>query len=450
MNKEAFIETTPCLLVVDDEASQRLLIKAVMEEEGWLVKEASNGLEALNILDQENVQVILADLKMPKMDGLELLHKVQSIDSHLPVILLTAFGTVDLAVEAMKKGAFDFLTKPTDIEELKSTLNKAYTYFLASSEKYASGFHQQLEIIGQSKIMQQLIQLVRQVAPSEANILITGESGTGKELVANALHKLSLRAKEPLIKVNCASLPDNLLESELFGYVKGAFTGAYKDKPGRFLLAHKGTLFLDEIGEMPLNLQSKLLRALQEKTIEPLGAIHSVPVDVRFICATNKDLKQEVEKGNFREDLYFRINVIEIHLPPLRERKEDIPLLVNHFLKKLGDKNRKKIHKVSPEFLEQLTYYDWPGNVRELENILERAIILCPSDTLEVNQLPPHLLPQKNSRAIQENLEEAEKKAIIEALKANNGHREKTAQALGISRRTLQYKLKKYGLTKKR
>lgn len=443
-------DSLPCLLVVDDEKSQRLLAKAVMEEAGWIVLEARDGLEALEILNQENVQVVLADIRMPKLNGLELLERIQRFDPYLPVILLTAFGTVDLAVEAMKKGAFDFLTKPTDIEELKDTLNKAYSYFLASSGKYSPGLHDKLEIIGQSQAINNLIQLIEQVAPSEANILITGESGTGKELVANAIHQLSLRSKEPLIKVNCASLPDNLLESELFGYVKGAFTGAYKDKPGRFLLAHKGTLFLDEIGELPLNLQAKLLRALQEKTIEPLGALHTIPVDVRFICATNRDLREEVAKGNFREDLFFRINVLEINIPPLRERKEDIPLLINHFLKKLGQKNRKKIKKVSPDFLSALNNYDWPGNVRELENVLERAIILCPTDTLDVNQLPPHLLPIKNQPKIQENIEEAEKKAILEALEANNGHREKTAQALGISRRTLQYKLKKYGLIKRK
>jgi two-component system NtrC family response regulator len=301
--------------------------------------------------------------------------------------------------------------------------------------------------------MRRVKELIEQAGPSEAHVLVTGESGTGKELVAEALHRASARSAGPLVKVNCAALPAELLESELFGYKKGAFTGANKDKPGRFQAASGGTLFLDEIGDMPMALQAKLLRVLQERRVEPLGGAEPEPADARIVAATHRDLKREAAAGNFREDLYFRLNVLEIRIPPLSERREDIPVLAAHLLERLAEKNRRRIRRVSPRFLEALADYDWPGNVRELENVLERAIILSRSETLGPEDLPAQVFggEEAASEAVSDghgqSLDEAEKRAIIQALDAHAGHRGRTADALGVSRRTLQYKLKKYGLT---
>ncbi|WP_243544109.1 sigma-54-dependent transcriptional regulator [Pseudodesulfovibrio tunisiensis] len=454
------------VLVVDDEHGHRLMVRAVLEDENWTVIEAGSGEAALRALAEaaENFvqpDVALVDMKMPGMDGLELLRELQVRRPGLPVVLLTAFGSVGSAVEAMKKGAFDYLTKPADNEELKAVLNKAYEYhrLLEENTRLKEEAGGDLNFIGASPGVERVRDLIAQAGPSEATVLILGESGTGKELVAEGLHRASLRKDRPLVNVNCAALPDDLLESELFGYEKGAFTGAVKDKPGRFQLASGGTLFLDEIGEMPAALQAKLLRALQEKIVEPLGSVKPVPTDVRIIAATNRDLKAEVASGRFREDLYYRLAVLEIRIPPLRDRKEDLPLLVSFLLRRLGRKNNKIIRTVTPAFLDALSGYDWPGNVRELENVLERALILSRSDTLGPDLLPPQITagagaydqpeadePHVSSPA---SLEEAEKLAIIRALEENGGHRERTAEALGISRRTLQYKLKKFGLTRR-
>jgi two-component system NtrC family response regulator len=379
--------------------------------------------------------------------------------------MLTAYGTVGSAVEAMKRGAFDYLTKPADNEELLTVVDKAREYGRLVDEnetlrRSLAGERLNRRIVGTSRPMLDVLELVEQAGPSEATVLILGESGTGKELVAEALHETSLRAGKPLIKVNCAALPGNLLESELFGYAKGAFTGAAKDKPGRFQLAEGGTLFLDEIGEMEPELQAKLLRALQDRTVEPLGSVQPVQVDVRILAATNKTLWDEVQAGRFREDLYYRLNVLEIVVPPLRERIEDLPLLVSHLLEKLSAKNRRDVRSVSPRFMEALSGYHWPGNVRELENVLERALILSRSDTLGPESLPQQFQAGggqgPRERAGDDDgesgpisLDDAEKDALVRALEAHGGHREKTADALGISRRTLQYKLRKYGLTKR-
>lgn len=486
------------LLVVDDEASHRLMIRAITEDAGWRVYEAASGEEGLDIYAATpDISVALVDMKMSGIDGHETLRRLHAINQTLPVVLLTAYGTVGSAVDAMKHGAFDYLTKPADNDELLLTLTRAHEYSQLQQENSrlraeVSSNDALNAIVGNSPVIVKIHELIRQAGPSEATVLITGESGTGKELIAEALHATSARSANPLVKVNCAALPGQLLESELFGYEKGAFTGAVKDKPGRFQLADGGTLFLDEIGEIPLELQAKLLRALQERIVEPLGSVKPVSVDVRILAATNKNLRQAVMEGTFREDLFFRLNVLEIASPALRHHLDDLPILVNHLLNKLSQKNKKSIRSISPKFLDYLASYSWPGNVRELENVLERALILNRSDILEADSLPPHILqatslqagarqaqlplattaaplfmdeeksPAQNSvssvqkaRAEQEYgsqahlLEHAEKTALIKALTLHNGHRQKTAEALGISRRTLQYKLKKYGLNKR-
>ncbi|SIO26608.1 sigma-54-dependent transcriptional regulator [Halodesulfovibrio marinisediminis] len=520
------------LLVIDDEPALRMMVRAVVEDAGWSVAEASSGEAGLEHLASHNVNVVLLDMRMTGIDGSETLAIIQEKYPNLPVIMLTAFGTVGSAVEAMKRGAFDYLSKPADNDELIAVLEKAYTHgrLLAENDNLRKKFignDPSEKIIGNCEAMQNMLELIRQVGPTEATVLVMGESGTGKELIAEALHERSNRAAFPMVKVNCAALPGNLLESELFGYVRGAFTGAVKDKPGRFQLAKGGTLFLDEVGEMPIELQAKLLRALQERVVEPLGAVKPVEVDVRIIAATNRNLRESVAKGEFREDLYFRLNVLEIISPPLRERLEDLPILVSRLLDKLGRKNRKRVRGVSPDFMQKLTTHSWPGNVRELENVLERALILSRSEILNVESLPPlfteppkpapamqpqyapqdlhgygqpnpampnggefagqnpaqspvdytrtdfspqagynnqaayngqqgyngqpPMPPQNSNRSISrpKTLDDAERQALIEALNANGGHRERTADALGISRRTLQYKLRKYGLTKR-
>lgn len=445
------------VLVIDDEPAHRLMVRVVLGDAGFRVLEADNGATGLNILRTKSVDVVLLDMRMPGMSGLEVLQRLREGGTFPPVIMLTAFGNVGSAVEAMKTGAFDYLSKPADNDELLAVVQKAAEHASLRREnrelKKQIGRMRETRIIGDSPDMRAVVELIEQVGPSEANVLILGESGTGKELVAQMLHEHSHRKNGPLVKVNCAALPENLLESELFGYVKGAFTGAAQDKPGRFQLAEGGTLFLDEIGELPLTLQAKILRALQERVVEPLGGIAPVSVDVRFIAATNRRLPDMIEKGTFREDLYYRLNVLEIRIPPLRERLEDIPLLADYLLRKLGQKNSKPLRSVSREFLEALMRYEWKGNVRELENVLERSLILCRDDILDVRDLPDHLRAPAESAAsslsvLKESpLEAAERNALEDTLRKCGGHRERTAKALGISRRTLQYRLKKYGLT---
>jgi two-component system NtrC family response regulator len=441
------------------------MIRAVMEDGGWQVQEAGTAEQGLEILGgakgPQGPSVVLLDMKLPGMGGMEALARVRQVAPQVPVVMLTAHGTVGSAVEAMKRGAFDYLTKPSDNEELKTVLAKAHEYGQLLEEnrdlKQKVGRDEAgRRLIGKSSPMRQVRELAEQVGPSEATVLILGESGTGKELAAELVHVMSPRRDQTLIKVNCAALPGELLESELFGYQKGAFTGAVKDKPGRFQLAHGGTIFLDEVGELPLALQAKLLRALQERVVEPLGGVKPVPTDVRVIAATNRDLRDEVAKGRFREDLYYRLAVLEIRMPSLRQHLEDLPELVAHLLASLGAKNKKTVRAVSPQFLERLGAHDWPGNVRELENVLERAIILSRRDTLYPDTLPPHLQagPEPAAPQVKESwpehfgqdLDEAERRVIVAALEANQGHRERTAQALGMSRRTLQYKLRKFGL----
>ncbi|MDL2216221.1 sigma-54 dependent transcriptional regulator [Desulfovibrio sp. OttesenSCG-928-M14] len=475
--------TDKSVLVTDDEPGHRLMVRAVLEDAGWRVFEAASGEEALALFrsDPQYTHVALVDMNMPGMDGQATLTRLHEVNAALPVILLTAYGTVGAAVEAMKRGAFDYLTKPADNDELVLTLNRAFDYSRLQDENTRlrsalAGDAALKPLVGASGPMRRIHEFIRQAGPSEATVLISGESGTGKELIVEALHACSGRAKKPLIKVNCAALPAQLLESELFGYERGAFTGAVKDKPGRFQLASGGTLFLDEIGEVPLELQAKLLRAIQDRVVEPLGSVRSVPVDVRILAASNRNLARCVAEGSFREDLYFRLNVLEVVSPPLRERLDDLPLLTSHLIGLLSTKNRKDIRGVSPAFMDCLSRYAWPGNVRELENVLERALILSRSDLLEPDSLPPQVVsaalqqtpppsPWNAPQAAQPDrapeqttaradssgglLEEAERKALIQALNEQGGHREKTAEALGISRRTLQYKLKRFGLTRR-
>lgn len=461
------------LLVVDDEPGHRLMVRAVMTERGWQVDEAEDGLKALSLLKDKEAErddnsampdVVLLDMKMPGMDGVDVLRHMRRDHPAVPVVMLTAFGSVGPAVEAMKQGAFDYLTKPADNDELETVLVKAAQYgaLLAENESLRSRVVDKEKgprIIGQSPAVCEMNELVAQAAPTEARVLILGESGTGKELVAEKLHALSLRKDGPLIKVNCAALPGDLLESELFGYMKGAFTGAVKDKPGRFQLASGGTLFLDEIGEMPLALQAKLLRVLQEGEVEPLGGIKPVSVDVRVLAATNRDLQQEIKKNKFREDLYFRLNVLEVCIPSLRQRKADIPLLTSFLLRRLAEKNHLDVCSVSPEFLDALARYDWPGNVRELENVLERTLVLARTDLLTPDLLPDvfqegaeirlDVRGDEGEEQEEVSFDAAERHALEQALEATGGHRERTAELLGVSRRTLQYKLKKFGLTKR-
>jgi two-component system NtrC family response regulator len=451
--------TTPCtVLIIDDEPAHRLMVRVVLGDAGFKVLEADNGPSGLATLRSKPIDVILLDMRMPGMSGQEVLERLHAEGNTTPVIMLTAFGNVGNAVGAMKAGAWDYLTKPTDNDELLAVVQKAAEHVRLTREnrdlKKQIGQLRETRIIGNSPAMRKVVELIEQVGPSEANVLILGESGTGKELVAQQLHEQSGRAHGPLVKVNCAALPENLLESELFGYVRGAFTGAAQDKPGRFQLAAGGTLFLDEIGELPLTLQAKILRALQERIVEPLGSVMPVSVDVRFIAATNRDLPAMIAEGKFREDLYYRLNVLEIRIPPLRERPDDIPLLVDYLLAKLSRKNNRPVRSVSREFLAALARHEWRGNVRELENVLERSLILCRGDILDLRDLPDHLLATERPPVavpglpLQENpLETAERHALEDTLRKYSGHRERTAQALGISRRTLQYRLKKYGLT---
>src|SRR5438132_1791319 len=380
------------VLVVDDEQSRRKVLAATLQREGYEVQVASDGEEALGALDRDGADVVVTDLVMPKMDGLSLLRKVVSSHPDVPVIVVTAHGRIDSAVEAMKAGAFDFVTKPFENAELKAIIAKAArqsdlnarNVIPAQEKKFA-------EIIGQGQQMVELQGIIGKVADAPSTVLIQGESGTGKELVATALHEKSSRREKPFIKINCAAIPRELVEAELFGFEKGAFTGAVQSKPGRFELADGGTLFLDEIGEVPPEMQVKLLRAIQESEFERVGGVKTTRVVVRLIAATSRDLTREIAGGRFREDLYYRLNVVPVHLPPLRERRDDIPLLVEHFRQKYNARLKKNVEKIEDDALAALAAYSWPGNIRELENVLERTILFAETTTIRAADLPPSL-----------------------------------------------------------
>ena len=451
------------ILVVDDEKNYLLVLSAVLEEEGYEVLTTVSGLEALEIQKSSDLDLVLTDMKMPGLDGIELLERIKAHDPELPVIMMTAHGTVDKAVEAMQKGAYSYILKPFDNERLTLYVKKAISIYQVVKEnrRLRSAVESQYrfgKIIGKSKPMRDVFETIQKVAPSNATILVEGESGTGKELVAKAIHFNSPRRDNPFVAVNCSALAEGLLESELFGHEKGAFTGAVSSKKGRFELAHGGTLFLDEIGELSPNLQVKLLRVLQEKTFERVGGIRSVAVDIRVITATNRNLKDEMRAGRFREDLFYRLNVVHIVIPPLRLRWEDIQLLVDHFIKKYESSNQSTVpvKGLSQEVIRLFYEYSWPGNIRELENVIERAIILCEDGLVTIKDLPNWFKANVyNARLIDsiptgaklyETLELIEKEMIERALKMAKNVQAHAAEILGIGKSGLNQKIRKYNL----
>ncbi len=486
------------ILVVDDEQNVRQLICKILEKEGFSVLTACNGREGLEIFHKNSIDLIISDIKMPEMSGIEFLHKVKEEEPGVGFILITAFATTETAIDAIRSGAQDYITKPFDLKEIVTTVRK----ILLASEN-DDDFNYNLEVTDESKtvssspLMQDVYHLAKKVAASDATVLILGETGTGKEVISTAIHQWSRRSDKPMIKVNCGAIPDNLLESELFGYEKGAFTGAASSKPGRFEIADGGTVFLDEIGDISPQLQVKLLRVLQEKTFERLGGVRSVSVNVRIIAATNRNLKEAVSRGEFREDLYYRLNVVPIQLPPLRERKEDIEHLVNTFLKSSAGISGGAVKTMSPGTMKYLKDYNWPGNIRELENIVERCVVITEGNIIEPDCLPPEIIsyvPESKDAGAAENtgitgkgingsdsstepgngghgntggmngssacsggthmndslssaIDDREREVIIKALAEHGGNKTKTALALGISRRSLHRKIQKYEIT---
>jgi two-component system response regulator HydG len=445
------------LLVVDDEASHRTMLRAVLRDDGYEITEAADGLDAVRAVEQDSFDLILMDVRMTHLDGLEALAEIRKISPFVPVIIMTAYASVPTAVGALKAGAFDYLTKPLDIEELKLVVAKGLEHYhlhlenRSLKERLGDRFDFS-RLVGKSRRMQELVDILSQVAPTDATLLILGESGTGKEVVANAVHENSLRSAQPFIKVSCAALPETLLESELFGHEKGAFTGAVARREGRFQQAHRGTIFLDEVGEMSLTTQTKLLRAIYEREFAPLGGAHTVMVDVRVIAATNRDLEKDVHAGRFREDLFYRLNVIPITLPPLRERKDDIPELAMHFFAIYAMKNRKALKDISPKTMDILCRYDWPGNIRELENCIERAVIMARLEIIVPDDLPGNIrsaLTADDAELLLSpgiSLAAMEKTLILKTLEETAENRTRAAEILGINRRTLQNKLKEYGI----
>lgn len=449
------------VLIVDDDPAHRTMLKTLLAEWGYTIFEADDGSTAIEQVKNRAFDLILMDIRMIKVSGLEALNEIKFFNPAIPVIIMTAYSSVETAVEALKNGAYDYLTKPLDFDKLKLTMIRAMEHLMLKEEnrilKESLGKHfDTRNIIGQSKAMKNLLETVAHVAPSEATVLITGESGTGKELIAGAIHYNSPRKDGPFIKINCAAITETLLESELFGHEKGAFTGADRRKEGRFLQAHRGSMFLDEISEMPLTMQVKLLRAVQEREITRVGGETVIKVDVRFIVATNKDLQEMIKENLFREDLYYRLNVVNLELPPLRNRREDIPLLAQHFLEYFTQKNRKPLKGFTPQAMDRLIRYDWPGNVRELMNMAERAVVLSRAEYVDEADLPifmksPDTKSVEEPEAIAETngtlpLDQVEKNVILRALEMAGGNKSKTARRLGITRKTLHKKLKKYGV----
>jgi len=451
------------ILIVDDELNMRLVLTAMLKKEGYEIASAADGNEALSILKSGPIDVVITDLKMPNVDGMELLNHMNDKHPAIPVIIITAHGTVATAVEALKKGALDYITKPFDLDELKNVISKAMkTRTLKENELFLpSEDIERAGIIGTSKSIKDIFEAIKRVAPTTTTILITGETGTGKELVADAIHYNSPRKKNPLIKINCAAIAKTLMESELFGHEKGAYTGAAVTKPGKFELAHKGTLFLDEVSEIPRDMQVKLLRVLQEQEFERVGGLRTIKVDVRIIAATNQNLLQQVQAGNFREDLYYRLNVFPIEVPPLRSRKEDILPLTDYFLEKFNKKLAVSVN-IEQEVKEMFLRHDWPGNIRELENLIERMILLAQNDTVTMRELPEEFKAAVNKIAaapletskkpfknyMRDHVENVEKQMILKTLEEADGNVTKAAKQLGLSRKGLQLKMIKYNLRK--
>jgi DNA-binding NtrC family response regulator len=443
------------ILIVDDEKSARDGLTLALKKD-YLVFVAENASTALEILEREPVDVLLTDVRMPGMDGISLMKKALERNAHLICVVLTAYGDVETAVNAMKQGAVDFMAKPINLEQLELLLQRVLKTrrIELENEQLRARLNDQYgleNMIGRSAPMKEVFEIIRQVASSRATVLIQGESGTGKELVAKAIHQLSPRKKGPFVAVHCAALSQNLLESELFGHEKGAFTGAMERRIGRFEKADGGSLFLDEISEIDLAVQVKLLRALEERQVERVGGDTPVHFDTRLIAATNKDLQQEVEKGTFREDLFYRLNVVVIHLPPLRERQADIPLLLSHYLAFFNEENGKQIEGYTPEAVEMLSRYNWPGNIRELRNVVERMVVLARGKLLETSDLPANIREKSAEVTLDLDadltVDEMERQLIIHALEKTNGNRTKAAEQLGISRRPLHRKINEYGIS---
>ena len=449
------------ILVVDDDASHRIMLRTLIIGWGYDVVEAEDGDIAIQKVQERYYDLILMDIRMIKLSGLEAMETILEMNPAIPVVIMTAYSSIETAVDALKNGAYDYLTKPLDFEKLRLTLERATENMLLKEEnqllklRLEERFDKQ-NIIARSPLMVKLLETVAHVAQSDASVLITGESGTGKELIAGATHYNSPRRDKPFVKINCAAITETLLESELFGHEKGAFTGAQRRKEGKFVLAHGGSIFLDEVSEMPLPMQVKLLRVLQERELTRVGGEEVIKVDVRVIAATNRELKDLVLQGAFREDLYYRLNVVDLYIPPLRERKEDIPLIAQRFLSIYAEKNNKKIKGFTPKAMDKLINAEWPGNVRELINAVERGVVLTQQEFLDVEDFM-NVSPSKDTEppdnALNDNvmiddtmtLEEAEKAIILNTLEAAAGNKSETARRLGITRKTLHKKLKEYG-----
>ncbi len=446
------------LLIVDDDAAHRTMLKTLISRWGHTTFEADDGETAIEAVKKQAFDLVLMDVRMLKISGLEALAQIKELNPAIPVVIMTAYASVETAIEALKKGAYDYLTKPLDFDKLKLTIERAMEHIRLREENrlLKASLDQQFDrqnIIGSSPAMVNLLETVAQVAPSEATVMVSGESGTGKELIAGALHFNSHRQDGPFIKINCAAITETLLESELFGHEKGAFTGAERRKEGRFFQANGGSLFMDEVSEMPLTMQVKLLRVLQEREITRVGGEDVIKVDVRIIAATNKDLEVLVREGGFREDLYYRLNVVGLEIPPLRERREDIPLLAQRFIALFMDKNRKTLKGFTPQAMNLLINHDWPGNVRELMNAIERGVVLARSEYLDVADLPIISDSASSSSTPVTDfepdtydmpLDQVEKIAIMKTLAATEGNKSEAARRLGITRKTLHKKLKQY------
>jgi len=447
------------ILVVDDDTAHRTMLKTLLSGWGYLIEEADDGSTAIAKVEERAYDLILMDIRMIKVSGIEALKEIKIINPAIPIIIMTAYSSVETAVDALKNGAYDYLIKPLDFDELRISLIRAMDHTglreenRLLKESMVSHFDRR-NIIGRSPVMVKLLETVAQVSSSEATVLITGDSGTGKEMIAGAIHYNSPRKDAPFIKINCAAITETLLESELFGHEKGSFTGAQRRKEGKFRLAHGGSIFLDEIGEMPMSMQVKLLRVLQEREITRVGGEEVLKVDVRIIAASNRNLLKDIEDNRFREDLYYRLNVVELRMPPLRERKEDIPLLAQHYLELFSEKNHKQAKGFTPKAMDTLLKYEWPGNIRELMNVIERCVVLSTADYIDQNDLPfgteeddedqPLFSPSMITGDVP--LEEVEKATILNTLETTSGNKSEAARRLGITRKTLHKKLKKYGV----
>ena len=447
------------ILVIDDEAAQRDVLTGYLKKKGYQIFAASSGKEGIEITKNEPVDIILSDFKMPDLNGIEVLEQVKKMNPEISFVIVTAYGTVENAVKAMRLGAFDYISKPVDLDELDLMIERIIEHKNLKSENQLLKTQLQEKykissLVSQSQKMEEVINVAARVAESKATVLITGENGTGKEVLAKAIHYMSSRKEKPFIAVNVPALTETLLESELFGHDKGAFTGADKMKKGRFEIANGGTLFLDEVGDIPQSIQVKLLRVLQEHQFERVGGTEKIEVDVRIIAATNKELEQKIKDGTFREDLYYRLNVVSIKIPPLRERKEDILPMIESFIEKYRKENNKEKLEVSKEVVDTLMKYNYPGNVRELENIIERAVVLTRSKVITLNDIPMNIKGFKEEKSIgsldegtlTEQVEALEKQLIFDALQQSGGNQTKAGKLLGLTERNLRYKLKKYNI----